>query len=174
MPRPETRKRPPPPLDPAALEQLALNYVGRYATTRKKLKDYLQRKVRQRGWTTETPAPIDQIVQKMAEARYVDDKAFAAAKSGNLLRRGYGIGRIKSALSMAGIHKDDAAPCLDLNMEDQVSAAIALAQRRKIGPFSKHPMTAEQQRKHIAILCRAGHSYDIARRIIDQIDDFIQ
>jgi regulatory protein len=39
-----------PPLDQAALQELALRYVGKYATTRAKLRAYLGRKLRERGW----------------------------------------------------------------------------------------------------------------------------
>ena len=62
-----TRERPalPRPLDAAALDQLALRYVERFATTRGKLADYLRRKVRERGWQG---APVDpaSVAERMA------------------------------------------------------------------------------------------------------------
>ena len=39
-----------PPLDEAGLNELALAYVARYATSRAKLLAYLARKLRERGW----------------------------------------------------------------------------------------------------------------------------
>jgi regulatory protein len=39
-----------PPLDEGRLNELALRYVGRFATTRAKLRSYLGRKLRERGW----------------------------------------------------------------------------------------------------------------------------
>src|SRR5579864_698448 len=43
----------PAPLDRERLEEMALRYVGRFATTKAKLTAYLWRKVRERGWNEE-------------------------------------------------------------------------------------------------------------------------
>ena len=43
-------RKPRPPLNAAKLEELALGYVGRFATSRAKLLSYLKRKLRERGW----------------------------------------------------------------------------------------------------------------------------
>ena len=54
-----TDRRPRPPLEQEKLSELALSYVGRFATSRAKLATYLERKVRERGWTgeiTEVPS----------------------------------------------------------------------------------------------------------------------
>ena len=84
MPR---RLTPPPPLDAAALERLALRYVERYATTRAKLAAYLARKLRERGSADAMP-DIEGLVERFANLGYVDDRAFgemrAAAMEGDL------------------------------------------------------------------------------------------
>ena len=43
-------RRPPKPLDPARLHDLAIHYVARFSTTAAKLEAYLARKLRERGW----------------------------------------------------------------------------------------------------------------------------
>ena len=85
--------RPPPPLDARALEQLALRYVERFATTRGKLAHYLARKIRERGWDG-PPADPQAIAERMAGYGYVDDRAYAEAKARALTRRGYGARRV--------------------------------------------------------------------------------
>ena len=55
-----------PPLDGAGLEQAALFYAGRYATTRSRLAAYLGRKVRERGWAEAQSPPIEALVERMA------------------------------------------------------------------------------------------------------------
>src|SRR4051794_41115209 len=82
------------PLDGRRLEELALAYAARFATTRGKLTTYLHRKLRERGWAGEGEADVAGIVARFAEAGYVDDAAFARARTGGLLRRGYGARRI--------------------------------------------------------------------------------
>ena len=92
----------PPPLDPARLEQLALAYVARFATTRGKLEGYLARKLRERGWDSETAPAVAQLAERFEQAGYIDDTAYARAKTGSLLRRGYGMRRVTQALGAAG------------------------------------------------------------------------
>ena len=96
-----------PPLDVAGLEQAALFYAGRYATTRAKLASYLGRKLRERGWAEPHSPPIDALVERMAGLGYVDDRAFANARAGALTRRGYGARRVGEALRAAGIDDED-------------------------------------------------------------------
>ena len=48
--RPEGQKSAPPPLDAEKLQNLALAYVGKFATSRAKLIDYLRRKLPRGGW----------------------------------------------------------------------------------------------------------------------------
>src|SRR5688572_19053227 len=103
-------KRPRPPLDAEALERLGLAYAGRYATTRAKLAAYLARKVRERGWDGAAEPPIALLVARFAELGYVDDRAFAEARAGALLRRGYGERRVEQALRAAGVGEEDGGP----------------------------------------------------------------
>ena len=70
-----------PPLDKAGLEQTALFYAGRYATSRARLKAYLLRKLRERGWDGAEPPPLEALVERLAGLGYVDDRAFAAARA---------------------------------------------------------------------------------------------
>ena len=70
-------RRAPLPLDEPRLNELAVRYVGRFATTRAKLRSYLQRKIRERGWA-EAPLPdLELITDRFAELGYIDDAGFA-------------------------------------------------------------------------------------------------
>ena len=96
-------RRNPRPLDAPRLEELALAYVARFATSAAKLEGYLRRKLRERGWDGEGAAPVAEIVARFVAAGYIDDAVFARARTGSLLRRGYGVRRIGQALDAAGI-----------------------------------------------------------------------
>jgi len=160
------RERDRPPLDRAALDRLAIDYVGRYATTRAKLRAYLERKLKERGWADETPPEPDVIVGRLAAAGYVDDRLFAAQRSASLVRRGYGRARVGLALRAAGIDADDAAPALEEAGDSAWAAAEAFAKRRRIGPFSREPGDPDQRRKAFAAMLRAGHPPEIARLFV--------
>ena len=69
------------------------------------------------------------------------------------------------------------AAALDARGEDpedgedpELTAAVTLAKRRRLGPFAAKPPDGEQREKHLAALARAGFSYDVARRVIDGKD----
>ena len=53
----------------------------------------------------------------------------------------------------------------DYENPEQV-AAIRFAQRRRLGPFQKINLNDEIRKKHLAIMARAGFSYEIAKHII--------
>src|SRR3954447_17197003 len=101
--------RAPVPLDARRLEEIALRYVGRYATSRAKLTAYLSRKVRERGWSGEREPDLDALVERFADLGYIDDAAYALSKSQALSNRGYGLRRLEQKLRLAGIEDGDAA-----------------------------------------------------------------
>ncbi|MDF2493445.1 RecX family transcriptional regulator [Sphingomonas sp.] len=158
-------RRPPPPLDRRALEDLALRYVGRFATTRGKLADYLARKVRERGWDGPLADPKE-IAERMAGLGYIDDRAFAEARARSLARRGYGAGRVGQALKAARIAQDDIGEVIEQSEEQALESALAFARRRRIGPFATLPVDERGRQRHMAAMLRAGHSFTLARRIV--------
>jgi regulatory protein len=156
-----------PPLDLEALERFALSYAERYATTQSKLAAYLRRKVRERGWGGDGEPPIALLVERLAELRYVDDRAFAEARAASLTRRGYGERRVGQALLAAGVSEDDAAPARERMKEEALHAALRFAERRRIGPWAEAPVDRARREKAIAAMLRAGHPLDLARRVVD-------
>ncbi|WP_126173378.1 regulatory protein RecX [Altericroceibacterium xinjiangense] len=160
------RKRTPKPLDRARLEELALAYVARFATSASKLERYLVRKLRERGWDGEGEPPVATLVARYVDLGYVDDEGFARAKSGSLLRRGYGVRRIRQSLAEAGI-SEDIRERIGTNEQGQRQAALALARKRRFGPFGLQPLDRPAREKQIAAMMRAGHPLDSAREMID-------
>ena len=74
-------RKPRPPLTAAKLDELALHYVGRFATSRSKLTTYLKRKLRERGWEGQAEPDLDGLAAKLARLGYVDDRAYAVSKA---------------------------------------------------------------------------------------------
>jgi regulatory protein len=162
-------KRVPKPLDAPRLEELALAYVARFATSAAKLEAYLRRKLRERGWAgTEEPG-LAALVDRFVGAGYVDDRAFAMAKAGGLLRRGYGVRRIDQALGAAGIAEGLREEARGSALA-QRRAALALARKRKFGPYGISGLERALRERQVAAILRAGHPLDTARRIVDADD----
>ena len=165
--RAERRERKPPkPIDAARLEELALAYVARFATSAAKLERYLKRKLRERGWDGEREPDTDGVVARYVELGYVDDAAFARAKSGSLLRRGFGPRRVRQVLGEAGI-AEDVREEVRAGEAAERHAALALARKRGFGPFGPTAPDRERRQKQIAAMLRAGHPLDSAREMVE-------
>ena len=158
-------RRCPPPLNPAKLQELALRYVGRYATTRAKLRAYLSRKLRERGWNGEREPDVAAVAERFAELGYVDDAAYALSKSRALSDRGYGKRRLIEKLKIDGVDEDDGKEALDTAEADAFAAALRYAERRGIGPFAREVPDRATREKAIAAMIRAGHPFALARAI---------
>ena len=164
--KPDGRRRPLPPLDESKLNELALRYVGRFATTRAKLRNYLSRKVRERGWDGAREPDFAAIAERFAEQGYVDDSSFALSKSQSLTVRGYGKRRVIQTLRAAGI-RDESAAARDHADAGAVSAALRFARRRKVGPYADSaPLDPRDKQKALAAMVRAGHGFELSRSIL--------
>jgi regulatory protein len=157
-------RQPAPALDRSALERLALRYVERFATTRGRLTEYLERKIRARGWSGE-PADPAAIAERMANLGYIDDRAWGEAKAGAMARRGLGARRVSGALRQARLDPEDADAIAPAVADRAFDAAIVFARRRRIGPFADVAADRPTREKHVAAMLRAGHSLGLARAL---------
>ena len=173
------RERVPNPLDPKKLDELAVAYAARFATSAGKLRSYLRRKVVTRGWAgaedsalPEGNGPdIDGVVERMVQAGYVDDEAFARARGSGLLRRGYGARRIDETLRAAGVGEDLREDARGSDRERR-EAALTMARKRGFGPFSRTGQAGARleparREKQLAAMLRAGHPLASARELVD-------
>nr|WP_298931081.1 RecX family transcriptional regulator [uncultured Erythrobacter sp.] len=182
----ERRVRKRKPLDETTLRDLALSYAARFATTGAKLEGYLARKIRERGVAEDGDGrtidlDIPTLVARLIELGYVNDDAYARAKSRDLTARGYGARRVEQALWAAGVDetvRDDHAPSEAAARE----AAALLAKKRRFGVYSDK-LRANEERIHegslrdvnshklrdkqVAAMLRAGHKMDHVRFIMD-------
>lgn len=160
-------RKPRPPLSEETLAELALAYVGRFATSRARLAAYLERKLRERGWSGDGPAEVDGLVERFSASGYVDDSAYALARSRSLANRGYGAARVRQSLRAAGIEEGEAAAALELADSEAIEAALHFARRRRLGPFAPERADRDRREKAIAAMIRAGHGFALARTIVE-------
>ncbi len=155
------------PLDAARLRDLALSYVARYATSGARLERYLKRKLREQGWAEGEALPdLAALVADYAALGYIDDRGFAQARSSSLLRRGYGGRRVDQALGQDGIAVEIRAAVAA--SESQLRhAALAMAAKRRFGPFGADLPDQPKREKQLAAMLRAGHRLDFARQMVN-------
>jgi regulatory protein len=155
-----------PPLDETRLQEQAIRYVGRFATTRAKLVSYLRRKVRERGWAGEGEPDLDGLAERFASLGYIDDTAFALSKSRSLTARGYGKGRLDEALRSAGVADEDSLEARQHAETERVAAALRFAARKRIGPFAPTLADPRLRERLLGSMIRAGHAFALSRAIL--------
>ncbi|PAL20153.1 RecX family transcriptional regulator [Sphingopyxis sp. GW247-27LB] len=156
-------------LDAARLDELALAYVARFATSRAKLARYLARKIRESDWTDEADAmtSCETVVAKMERLGFVDDRQYAAMRGAAMTRRGLGARRVKAQLWVDGIGEADAGEAIESAEAAAFAAALGFARRRRVGPYASGPAADPALReRQVAAFARAGHAPGLARRIL--------
>ncbi len=157
------------PLGAAKLDELALAYVARFATSRAKLTRYLSRRVRESEWIDDVDAmtACETVADRMERLHYLDDRQYAAMRAGAMTRRGLGVRRVKAQLFVDGIAEADSGEAIETAEAAAMTAAVGFARRRRFGPFAVGAVDDPKQReRQIAAFLRAGHSMTIARRIL--------
>ena len=164
-PSDRTRK----PLDAARLDELALAYVARFATSRAKLLRYLSRKVRESDWAEESDAmaACEAAADRMERLRYLDDRHYAVMRAGAMTRRGLGVRRVKAQLYVDGIAEGDSGEAIETAEAAALASAVGFARRRRFGPFGATALDDPKLReRQIAAFLRAGHGMTVARRLL--------
>lgn len=149
------------------MHELALFYVGKFATTRAKLTSYLKRKLRERGWEGEDSPDVGRLVERLSASGLVDDASYALSKSRSLSERGYGAARVRQTLRAAGIDEDDGQAARQLAVDEAASAALRFARRKRIGPFAESVLDRAGREKALAAMIRAGHGFEIAKAVVN-------
>ncbi|MBI2585443.1 MAG: RecX family transcriptional regulator [Rhodospirillales bacterium] len=184
------KRRGPRKATPKHLENAALHYLGRFASSAANLKRVLMRKVQRSARfhgtdIDEGRATVERLVARFARAGLIDDEAYAAARAASLHRRGAAPKLITARLREKGVAAATIERALETLGESsgdvELAAAVNLARRRRLGPYrpethakgrakadrSNRKRTASEREKALAALARAGFSYDVARRVID-------
>jgi len=179
--RKATRERPPPKrVTPQYLENAALHYLERFASSAANLRRVLMRKVdrsaQAHGTDREEGARwVDALIERYRGSGLLDDAGYARMKAESLHRRGASSRAIREKLAAKGVARDHVDQALDRVEEDvegdvDLAAALALARRRRLGPYRPPEARAAHREKDLAALGRAGFAYDIARRVVDAED----
>ena len=164
------------------LENAALHYLSRFATSSENLRRVLMRRIersaRHHGTDADEGAEwVDDLIQRYQRAGLLNDAAYAEARAADMMRRGTPIKGVRFKLMQKGVSTDDIDQALDAATEDipepDLAAAVALAKRRRLGPYAQPDKRADRRDKDLAALARAGFDYDTARRVIEAetIDD---
>jgi len=154
---------------PELLEEWALRYLGRYASSAENLRRVLMRRVRKRSAenAAEVRPLIDALVARYRESGLLDDAAYAAARVQSLHRRGDSVQAIRARLAAKGVAASEIAAAVSelrsAAADPDLAAACALARRRGLGPYRR---AAADHARELAAFARAGFSRRIAEAVL--------
>jgi regulatory protein len=171
MPRP---RKPPRAITPEYLDKAALFYLERYASSAENLARVLMRRVEKAARAgisdrEEGRRLVDALVERYRARGLLDDKTYAENRARSLLRQGRPRAAIARRLAAKGVGGEAIEQALgsltDESADPDLSAAIAFARRRRLGPWRLKDR-AESRDRDLAALGRAGFSYDLARKVV--------
>lgn len=165
---------------PQYLENSALHYLERFASSTANLRGVLMRKVQRSAQAygddpEEGAGWVDALIERYVRANLLNDDTYAQMRTESLHRRGASTRAIAQKLAAKGINRDGADKALETLREDvgpnvDLTAALALAKRRRLGVYRLPEARAAHRDKDMAALGRAGFGYDVARRVVDAED----
>lgn len=168
-------------LRPADIRDLALDYLNRFAATKRRLRIVLTRRVQASiACHGDDPEPlrraIDETILWLEEKGYLSDRQFAEARSRALAGRGQSRRRIMANLAAKGVEPDLAKSVIDdLSEEDEgieLASARKYAKKRRLGRYRTDAKSrAAYRSRDLAAMARAGFNQDLARIALDEGDD---
>ena len=157
------------------IENSALFYIGRYATSSENLRQVLKRKIIRASKYHDVDIDacihhVGDLIQRYLKNGILNDEVYAQAQAASMNRRGKSLRAIRSRLrqkllSDENIKKAIGALSKEFESPD-LSAAIAFARKRRIGPYRKNTNFRNGLDKELATLARSGFSYSLALRIV--------
>jgi regulatory protein len=113
---------------------------------------------------------VAELVERYRARGLLDDRTYAEGRARSLLRQGRPRAAIARRLAAKGVGQEAIGSALE-SLRDEahdpdLSAVIAFARRRRLGPFRLKDRDAFHD-KDLAALGRAGFSYDLARRVLE-------
>ena len=158
------------------LENKALHYLGRYASTATRLEAVLHRFALRKLPGEDSgrmAALVRRKVEQCVEKGYVDDGQFALRKAESMRLQGASRSKIRQKLRQAGVGDrliDEAIDQRDAEAgpDAESEAALVYARRRRLGPFARKERSGDDWRqRHFGSLARAGFSPAVVEFVLD-------
>lgn len=160
--------------DRAGLHNAAIRHLARYATTASGLLRAFSRRIDR--WSRATqPEPeaiatahqaAREVISALVASGLIDDQAYAAMRAKSLTRAGRSRRAVEAHLAQRGIDGDMVRAALPEDPDAELAAALLLARKRRLGPFTTTEPDAEAHHRALGILARAGFTQDTARRAL--------
>ena len=167
------------PITQKRLMNIALHYLGRYESSSQNLRGLLQRRIKRaeaKGVAVpfDAYAWIDAVIKEVIRLGYIDDRRYAVSVVQKYRNLGKSKNYIRQKLTLAGIASELQSEALaefgDSNAE--LEAAFLLVKKRKLGVFRSEQERSAFRKKDMAVLARAGFSYQtVVKALGGEVDE---
>ena len=152
------------------LVKYAVNYLRKYSSSKTNLERILKNKIRRTNIEKKEKFTlynsIPEIIKKLEKNNFINDYNYATSKVNTLISNGKSKIFIKNYLFKKGIDENLSAEIFaQLNEEDsnwEIKSARIFARKKN---FQKNNKNNE---KNLSKMARAGFSYEIAKKIIEE------
>lgn len=160
----------------ASIENAALYYLGRYATSSENLRQVLERKIKRAAKHHDTDIEaciqlIGNLIGRYLENGILNDEAYAKTQAANMNRRGRSLRAIRFCLRKKALPIDVIDKAVKVLADEvgspDLAAAVAYARKRRLGPYRRKTSTPVNLDKELAALARSGFSFSLALRIVE-------
>lgn len=156
------------------LKNIALYYLKRFESSVANLRQVLQRRVDNYAYQNkdfdryEAVEWIDELLFDFQRLGYLDDKRYSEIKIKNYMAAGKSPRYILGKLREKGVDENIASELMFQQEYDPFDAALKLARKKHIGPYSpSEEVRKERRSKDMAVLSRAGFDYDVVMKVLN-------
>lgn len=187
---------PPPPPSQNVIHEWALAYLTNRPASVAQMKKVLQRRID--AWSrraTKTGADADAlesgvaqakeralaVVERLTSSGLLNDVTYAKQRAERLTREGKSRRAVTFDLAKKGIATDLARASVSHDPATELTAAIALVRKKRLGAFSRKApdeIDAKERHRWLGALARAGYSFSVADRALrmdrDSAEDLLR
>lgn len=170
-----SKKLPPKRISQTYLHNSGLYYLQRYSSSVENFRRVFKRKIIKSCsfHTDQNPEEclelLEGIIENFVRSNLLNDETYAYGKISSLRRIGQSKQSVVQKMQMKGINSeliDQTLQKIDgQNENSEFDAALIFAKRKKIGPFASANKEVHHT-KQLAMMARAGFSYDISTKIL--------
>ena len=155
-------------MDEKKLLKYSVDYLSKFDTSKKNLKDILKRKIfKLKNNSSEKKIllnSIESIIDKLEKNNFINDNRYLLSKINYLSQSGKSIKYISNYLLKKGIDKQDIENGINKfnndNLNWEIKSAQIFAEKKKLLDSD------EIYEKKLAKMARAGFSYEICKKIL--------
>ena len=165
------------------LENSALYYLGRFATSAANLRRVLMTKVGRSVKAHDTDARegadmVEDLIKRFLHSGLLNDLDYAVGRVNSLHRQGSSQRSIRAKLAQKGVAPQVIDQALDTLTDEtpypELAAAVTFARKKRLGPY-RRPDTDDRdeeevrkrREKEMAAMARAGFGYEMVRKVIE-------